>query len=111
MKRYYAADNYYGNETSTGFYNTWRVIAFSSKAARDAWVEDHYSDMSVRAIKRDEALHYVKRGGDRQPMPFTTEFWGIVKPIYCTDLDGVEGCLGHLAVCRPGEDECIRFYS
>lgn len=64
--RYYAADNLYGSDTSIGFTNTWRVMVFSSKAARDDFVEN--GNRSTRSIKRREIGQYIPA-----PKPFTGE--------------------------------------
>jgi hypothetical protein len=54
---YYAETNHYGNETSVGFANTWLVLAFESKAERDAFVESHENkNLSTAAITRKEAI-------------------------------------------------------
>lgn len=54
---FYAADNHYGSQTDLGFANTWYVVAFLTKASRDAYVEA--SDrLSTRAIKAREVKKY-----------------------------------------------------
>jgi len=60
-KQYYAADNHYGNESSIGFANTWYVLAFASKAARDDFV-DGSDKASTRAIKASEIKQYGNIG-------------------------------------------------
>jgi len=40
MKKFYGEVNDYGSESDTGFANTWRVLAFSSQSARDAWLRE-----------------------------------------------------------------------
>jgi hypothetical protein len=56
-KTYYAADNEYGNEFDCGFSNTWYVIAFTSKKARDEYVRTSKAK-STRAIKAREIKKY-----------------------------------------------------
>lgn len=56
-KSFYAADNSYGSETDLGFSNTWYVIEFPSKAARDEFVSAS-SKRSTRAIKAAEIKAY-----------------------------------------------------
>jgi hypothetical protein len=57
MCTYYAADNHYGSETDIGFANTWYVISFASKVARDAYVANS-NKRSTRAIKAREVRQY-----------------------------------------------------
>ena len=57
MRTYYAADNHYGSETDLGFANTWYVISFASKAARDAYVANS-EKRSTRAIRAGEVRQY-----------------------------------------------------
>jgi len=57
MRHYYAADNYYGSETSVGFANTWYVLAFRSKKERDDYVSASHN-LSARAIKSSEVKKY-----------------------------------------------------
>lgn len=58
---FYAADNRYGSETSTGFQNTWVVLAFNTKQERDKFVEKS-SRQSTRAIKAKEIKKWVDDG-------------------------------------------------
>jgi hypothetical protein len=58
MRKFFAAYNQYGSETSIGFANTWEVIAFTSKKARDEFVENS-NDISFRKIKKKEIGYYV----------------------------------------------------
>ena len=54
--RYYAQFNSHGSDTSVGFANTWQVASFATKAARDAWVEQHAGRQDVSPITRAHAL-------------------------------------------------------
>lgn len=56
-KSFYAADNSYGSETDIGFSNTWYVIRFASKAARDELVSAS-TKRSTRVIKAAEINAY-----------------------------------------------------
>ena len=51
MKKFYAAENRYGSETSYGFSNTWDVYVFKSKKGRDNWV-DSRPTLTAKKIKR-----------------------------------------------------------
>ena len=102
--RYYVAENGYGSSTSRGFANTWNVLVFDSKSARDKYVAAS-NNITTQAIKRTEAPRYatnynLSTNREYRPEPFTGEFWGIV-PLY-RDVE-VEGCLGELEVCEQGE--------
>lgn len=113
-KTYYAAENYYGSPSSDGFSNTWYVMAFGSKVARDEWVYGR-DTLSARVIKRAEVMKYAP-GWDQQkneyvrPRPFTEECWAIVtEPLE----DYPDGCLGVVDVYSPhGYSKLVkRFYS
>ena len=56
-KSFYAAENHYGSETDLGFANTWYVIEFISKLARDELVSAS-AKRSTRAIKAAEIKAY-----------------------------------------------------
>ena len=58
MKRYYAAQNQYGSESSVGFASTWDVLVFSGKKARDNYV-DNSDDLSVSAILKSQIKDYI----------------------------------------------------
>lgn len=59
---YYAAKNSYSNETSIGFWNTWYVVGFATKAARDAHVKK-CPELATRAIKSNEIKKYDGKQG------------------------------------------------
>ena len=100
MRKFYAARNDFGSETSTGYANTWKVFAFSSKRARDAWIKwaGKY-DISVHAIKRAEIKNYVER-----PKPFTCQLRAIL-PDYIFGCQ-IEGLIGIVTTCYPGDYIC-----
>ena len=75
--RFFAARNQYGSDTSVGFNNTWDVLCFPSRAARDRFVDDNSSDMSVRAITKKEVTLYLTMGGQDGVKPFSGDFWAI----------------------------------
>jgi len=62
---FYAAINTYGSESSTGFANTWNVLAFHDKQSRDAFV-NATNRQDIRAITRKDIPRYVE-----QPKPFS----------------------------------------
>jgi hypothetical protein len=64
MTYFFARTNAFGSETSTGFANTMKVVAFGSKQARDAWVaanEDR--NMAVEKLTKAAALKLCDRNG------------------------------------------------
>jgi SRSO17 transposase len=102
--KYYAADNSYSDSTSIGFSNTWSVLVFNSRKARDAYVSDS-PRLATRSIRKNEVTNYAANwlpNDNRlnEPKPFTGEFWGIVDNGYLYD-DEPDGYLGHVAVCDP----------
>lgn len=53
---YYAQFNSFGSDTDVGFSNTWQVVSFGNKSARDAWVKMNADRRDIAAISRSEAL-------------------------------------------------------
>lgn len=109
MRRYYAADNGYGTNTNIGFSNTWYVLVFGSRAARDHYV-DTVESRAARAITRRQVPHYAANWHMTQnrlirPAPFTREYWGIEPMEYgpCPP-----GCIGRVVVAHP-DDRYARF--
>ena len=105
MKRYYAKVNSYASDISHGFGNTWDVLVFDSKQARDRFVENDYR-VNTQAIKRSEITkvaanwsmsfnEYIK------PRPFTRDYWGI--DTY--EDNDIDGYIGVVEVCRDGTME------
>ena len=78
---YYAQFNAYGSESDTGFSNTWLLASFDTRAARDAWVEQHPTRADIKAVTQSEALalasRYQKklyrRGGHLADVHFVTD--------------------------------------
>ena len=54
---YYAAVNSYATETSIGFANTWSVLGFASRQARDDYVKQA-TDRATKAITSREIRAY-----------------------------------------------------
>lgn len=54
---FYAAKNYYSSPTSVGFANTWYVVGFADRAARDAHVADCF-DMATQPIKATQISQF-----------------------------------------------------
>ena len=101
-KRFFAATNAYATRTSIGFENTWDVLAFGSRADRDAYVASA-TDMATRAITRREVTRYaanwsLTRDQTNKPKPFSGEYWGIDD---MTSYDAPRGLLGQVVVCEP----------
>lgn len=100
---FYAAINTYASETDTGFSNTWGVLAFSTRAARDAYVESAI-DLATRAITRREISNYTSR----QPRPFTGERYIIERTPRTFDDSAPDGLIGAVAVGYPNDGGYIR---
>ncbi len=104
-KRYFAAESAHGNESSHGFSNDTIVRVFSSRTARDAYVEES-RNVSCHAIAARLATSFAANWSmthncNIAPRPFSEEFWGIV-----TDADNdLSCCLGTLEVCRPDDEQ------
>lgn len=76
---FYALTNPYADAHSPGFRNTWQMHAFSSKAARDAFVESR-DDAATRACTAREGIDYIRVSGGAKnyaPAPSSGEYWGI----------------------------------
>lgn len=101
MRRYYAANNYYGSPTATGFANTWFVLAFSTRVARDHYVQESGA-LPCRAIRREEVSRYVMR----RPEPFTRQRYALV-----TAPNTIPGCIGEVSVCEPDCPQYIHDFS
>lgn len=94
----YAANNSYGNETSTGFANTWYVLAFDSAAHRDAYI-DASKSLAARPISRSQIRQYVEA-----PKPFS----GARRAIGIAARDDIPGLVGEVCVCYPGDANYVR---
>lgn len=108
MATFYAATNSYASATDVGFSNTWNVLAFDSKTARDAFVESS-NDLATRAITKREVTKYASnynanRNEMNAPAPFSREYWGIVddSPEF-TAAGRPGGYIGIVEVCNPDE--------
>lgn len=103
MKKYYAIENSMGSSTSHGFANTWSVLVFDSKAARDKFVAESVN-ITVEAIHKKDATRYAANWSlmfnkANRPEPFTTEYWGITDS---SDRD-IPGFIGYVEVCSPDD--------
>ncbi len=63
---YYAKYNLYGSDTSVGFADTWQVVSFDARAARDAWVAQRRDRRDVEPVTRADALRIAGRAQRRQ---------------------------------------------
>ena len=98
MTKYYAATNTYASETSIGFGNTWIVLAFETRAARDAYVAAA-TDRATRAITRREIPEYARRDGDFQP--FSGQKWVIFPG------QDYPGCIGQVGAGYESQGESL----
>lgn len=96
---YYAADNLYGSDTSVGFVNTWRVLAFTDKESRDAFVEQ--GDMSTRAIKRRDISRYIDN-----VKPFSGQ--AVCLDTYANSTLDIDGLIGMICVTCPDSYQGIK---
>ncbi len=92
--RYYSAHNLWANETSIGFANTWYILAWESRKARDAHVKERCRDPASRAIKRDDIGKYIHR-----PKASSGMRWSVVDCPYAL----YPGCLGRVLVTYGGQ--------
>lgn len=112
MPTYYAATNSYADDFSVGFSNTWNVMAFDSKAARDAFVASR-TDAATRAIPKREVTKYASNWNNlkneyNRPKPFSCEYWGIVDDLLEYSPHGApDGYLGTVEVCDD-YSPCVR---
>ena len=103
MLRFFAKDNHYGSQTSEGFGNTYYVLAFDSKAARDAYVESR-REQSIAAgpVLKKDVTTFVSS----TPRRYSTEYYGIA------DVSGraalIDGCIGYVEVYN--DDNAERLY-
>ena len=97
MTMFYAAINSYATETSTGFSNTWGVLAFETKAARDSYIADA-SDLATRSIARKEIGKYL---GEIKP------FCGQRFMIGLTARE-IDGCVGEVYAGYENDAQAIR---
>lgn len=100
---FYAAINSYATPTSTGFANTWGVLVFATKSARDTFV-DSCDDMATRAIVRKEIKEYVTR----TPKPFTGERYVVEHTPSTIDGNAHDGLVGAVGVGHTNDCGYIR---
>jgi len=100
QKRYFSSESVHGSSTSFGFANDTIVLVFSTREARDRYVEQS-SNLSCKAIRASEATKEAANPGwvsndDGRPRAFTTECWIIREPF---DPERVPaGCIGSLEI-------------
>ncbi len=80
---YYAAINGYASDSDVGFANTWGILAFETRTARDDYV-NQAPDLATRAIKRAEISRYIG-----SPKPFSGQRYMLGVP--ARDIPGVRG--------------------
>lgn len=73
-RHYYLAINSYSTESSIGFSNTWRVLVYKTRTARDVAFDEH-SGLGIKKITKKEISRYMSG----RPSPFTGQrfciFW------------------------------------
>jgi hypothetical protein len=114
MRKFYAAEN------TQKAVNTWDVLVFSSKSARDSYVESrdgycHHFDNTIdcRAIPKRLVTEFAsnwncQRNEMNKPKPFTSECWMIFDSSYGeSDIDGY---IGEVVVGNPEYDSGERLF-
>jgi hypothetical protein len=96
---FYAAINTYATETSSGFANTWGVLAFETRAARDSYVRSR-ADLATRAVTRKEIPQYV----NGEIKPFTGERY----MLGLAARDDIDGLLGEVYVGTELDAQAIK---
>ena len=92
--KYLAAFNYYGNQTSMGFANTWKIYVFKSRLTRDTFVNAlRETNITARTITRKDLSQYCQRS----PKPFSGEAYVICDQ----DRNFGKGYLGYVTVDNP----------
>lgn len=86
--KYYAVNNTYSTESSLGFTNTWFVLVFDSKTARDEYVANS-PRLAARAIKRTEIGEYIEA-----PKPFSGKCWRV----FCDSACDTKGLVGEIII-------------
>ena len=105
--KFYAAINAHSTPDSIGFANTWTVVVFNNREARDEYVKDSDS-VATRAINRSEVTKYAANWtGDsyRRPTPFSGEYWGIVAVPAWSEWKAPRGYLGYVDVCHDSSPQ------
>lgn len=100
---FYAAINTYATETSTGFANTWGVLAFETRAARDYYVNSRF-DRATRTITRKEIPQYI----NGEIKPFSGARYIIEHTGQTIDGSGPDGLIGAVAIGFPNDAGRIR---
>ena len=67
---FFARTNPYGSSTSVGFDNTFDALVFTTKAARDEYIEANQgANLAVIPISKKTALRFARRNGDKAYLP------------------------------------------
>lgn len=123
MKIFYSAESARGSRSSRGFSNDTTVKCFSSKIARDNYVDASINISCESILARDAtkyATNYSLTGnGTNAPQPFTDQRWAIVNAAYSGQRDDdndVDGFIGTLEVvggasCVPNNCIVRNFYN
>lgn len=93
----FAANNRYATDTSTGFANTWYVLAFEDQLSRDEYVR-RAQGLAVKAIAKAEISRYVPA-----PKPFS----GAKRAIGLAAVE-LPGLIGEVCVCYPNDANYLR---
>lgn len=93
----FAANNRYATNTSTGFANTWYVLAFEDQQSRDAYVS-HAQGLAVKAIAKAEISRYVPA-----PKPFT-----VARRAIGLAASEWPGLIGEVCVCVQSDANYLR---
>lgn len=100
--KFYAADNRYSSPTDIGFSNTWYVLVFDSRKARDQYVENA-EGLAARAITKRDVTNYaanwdMKDNRENRPRPFTGEHWAVIDDFYQVNPRTIPGCIGQVGI-------------
>ena len=110
-RRYYTAESSHGTDSSHGFANDTIVKIWSSRQARDNYL-DTVHNISATPIKRSQATTHATNWSmmancENKPQPFTGECWYIDD--YCADSKiGLVGVLDYKIM--ENWDKSERFY-
>lgn len=112
---------YYAAENSRGFANTWTVLVFDSKTARDTYVEardgyDYHSQRTIdcRAIKKSQVTQFatnysLSQNREVKPRPFRGECWMVGDWDEMAQAE-IPGYIGAVFVGVDGCDRGIRLF-
>jgi hypothetical protein len=116
MRRYYySAESAHGSRDSRGFGNDTIVRAWSSRAARDRYV-DETDNLSLYAILRKDvpfqATNYNMNTGEySRPRPYTYQRWIIRLDDTIDGITEVDGLVGYIDIGTDLDYGSIPFYT